>query len=313
VEIGPEILVVPTWALLAFAAGCFQTARNGVARSLAGRISPALNSWSRFAFNLPWSAALGIGLTLQHGTAVLSRRFYAFCVATAVAQLLGNVALVAAFRRANFAESIVLHKLEVAFAAIIGATLFAEVPTLAGALGVAVCTAGTLLINLGRERGPAGWRRAFHLDAGAVLAITCGLLLVLASFTLKWANHEVALANPRLGTGRFEAAAYTLFHTTWIEVVLLTAWLAAVQRTQFRYVPAYWRRMAAIGFTGFCGSLCWFWAYSLTLVAYVKAVGQIEAVLAVVLALAVWREREVWRQLPGIACILAGIGLVLLG
>ena len=46
---------------------------------------------------------------------------------------------------------------------------------------------------------------------------------------------------------------------------------------------------------------------------YLKAVGQVESVLAVVLGLVVWREREVWRQLPGVALVLAGIGLVLLG
>ena len=71
--------------------------------------------------------------------------------------------------------------------------------------------------------------------------------------------------------------------------------------------------MALIGATGFGGSLCWFWSYSLTLVAYAKAVGQIEAILAVILALVVWREREMLRQLPGVALVTAGIALVLLG
>jgi drug/metabolite transporter (DMT)-like permease len=71
--------------------------------------------------------------------------------------------------------------------------------------------------------------------------------------------------------------------------------------------------MLAIGATGFAGSLCWFWAYSLTLVAYVKAVGQIEAVLAVGLALFVWREPDVRQQLPGVLLIMLGIGAVLIG
>jgi uncharacterized membrane protein len=48
-------------------------------------------------------------------------------------------------------------------------------------------------------------------------------------------------------------------------------------------------------------------------VAYVKAVGQIEAVLAIGLALFVWHEREVVRQLPGVTLVMAGIALVLLG
>ena len=52
--------------------------------------------------------------------------------------------------------------------------------------------------------------------------------------------------------------------------------------------------------------------YSLTPVAYVKAVGQIEIVLAALLAVVVWREREVWRQLPGLLLLAAGVLLILL-
>jgi drug/metabolite transporter (DMT)-like permease len=301
------------WAALAFAAGSFQTARNALARSLVGRITPALNSWSRFTFNLPFSALLVAVLVLGRGWPEDPPIFYFYCLATAVSQLLGNVALVAAFSRANFAQSIVLHKLEVVFTALVGVAFFGEHPTLAGWCGVIVCGAGILVMNLRREEGPRGLRRAFHLDAGALLALACAVLLVLASFMLKEATAAFALANPRVGEGRFEAAAHTLFHTTWIEVVILSAWLLAFRRREFRRVPAHWRRMALIGATGFAGSLCWFWAYSIALVAYVKAVGQIEALLAVVLAILVWREREVWRQLPGVALVVAGIALVLLG
>ena len=300
------------WVELSLAAGLFQTVRNSISRSLASQISPALNSWSRFAFNLPFSLALVAVLVGRGGLPALPPAFFGFAAATAVTQLLGNLALVAAFRRANFAQSILLHKLEIAFTAVIGVVLFDENPDLAGWLGIATCTIGVLAMNLGRASGPRGWRRAFHLDAGALLALACGVLLVFASFMLKAGVAEFVEANPRVGTGRFEAAAHTLFHTTWIEVVILTLAIGWRQPQEFRLVGRHLRRMALIGFAGFCGSVCWFWAYAIALVAYVKAVGQIEAVLAVVIALAVWREREVWRQLPGLLLVMAGIGVILL-
>jgi len=301
------------WVELSLAAGCLQTARNATARSLTGRASPALISWSRFAFNLPFATLLVAGLLWQRGPVALPPSFLVYCLATGVFQLLGNVALVSAFRHASFAESIVLHKLEVVFTAVIGAFFFAEHPTRAGWLGILICGAGVLLMNLGRGRGPAGWRRAFHLDLGALLSLSCGVLLVLASFALKEASELFALANPRVGEGRFEAAAHTLFHTTWMEVVILTLFLAVRGRGELALVPRLWRPMLAIGASGFAGSLCWFWAYSIALVAYVKAVGQVEAVLAVGLALFVWREPGVWRQIPGVALVIGGIALVLLG
>jgi len=304
---------VELWVWLAVAAAGLQTTRNALARSIAPNISPALNSWSRFAFNLPFSTTLAGTLIVLHGPPRLPLAFFGFCAATALAQLLGNVALVTAFRRGRFGESIVLHKLEVVFTAAIGVWLFGEDPSPAGWLGVALCALGVLGMNLAREGGPAGWRRAFHLDAAAALSLACALLLVAASFMLKEANALFVASNPERPGGFFGAAAQTLFHTTWIEVALLSLWIAGREPGSFRKVPEHWKRMWAIGATGFLGSLGWFWAYSLTLVAYVKAVGQIEAVLAVALALHLWKEKTLLRQLPGVALVVIGIGLVLLG
>ena len=301
------------WILLALAATCLQTVRNAVTRSLSGKIPPALNSWSRFAFNLPFSASLALLLTVQNGTPTLPPLFYVYCAGTAVAQLLANVALVKAFECSNFAQSIVFHKLEVVFTAFIGVLLFSEVPTSLGWLGIVVCSLGALLINLGRESGPEGWRRAFHLDMGAVFSLACALGLVFAGFFLKEGNTQFVLANPRVGAGRFEAAAHTLFHTTWMEVAILSASLLLSQPQAFRAVPLLWRRMLVLGFAAFSGSVGWFWAYSLTLVAYVKAVGTLESIFAVVLAIQVWHELEVWRQLPGVVLVLLGVALVVLG
>lgn len=301
------------WVLLAIIAGCVQTVRNALSRSLTGKISPTLNSWARFSFNLPFSTSLVLVLLFLHGTPTLTWQFYFYCTGTAIAQLLANVALIKAFERANFAQSIVLHKLEVVFTAIIGMLFFAEAPSPIGWIGVIVCTIGMLLINLGRERGPEGWRRAIHFDVGALFALACAMGLVMAGFFLKTGVGHFVLANPRVGTGRFEAAVHTLFHTTWIEVVMLSVALAFRQPREFRLVPKHWRHMLPLGASAFAGSVCWFWAYSLTLVAYVKAVGQIEVVFAIVLAIRVWREKEIWQQLPGVALVMVGIALVVLG
>ncbi len=305
--------MIPLWVLLSLAAGSLQASRNALARSLTGQASPALISWARFAFNLPFSAALAGVLTLRADSVVITGPFLLACLATALSQLLGNVALVAAFRRTSFAASIVLHKLEVAMAAIVGLMLFAERPSALGWGGIVLCAAGMLVMNLGRDETGSRLRRMLRLDTGSLLSLLCGLLLVAASFALKEANELFAAANPRIGTDRFEAAAQTLFHTTWMEVAILSVWLLARERGELARVRVLWSRMLAIGATGFAGSLCWFWAYSLTLVAYVKAVGQIEAVIAVLLALFVFRERGVVKQLPGVAVVLVGIVLVLLG
>ena len=274
------------------------------------RYPPELNSWSRFAFNLPFSTLLVVVLVSRAEIPSVSAPYFGLCLATGLTQLLGNVCLIAAFRYTNFAQAIVLHKLEIVFTALVGALLFAELPTLSGWLGILICAAGVMLIQLARVSQA---KRIWHVDVGAVLAITAGLMLVLASFALKEANAVLVALNPRVGADRFEVAAHTLFHVTWMEVAILTTWLRLRRPGELSRVGHHWRRMSVIGFTGFLGSLGWFWAYSLTLVAYVKAVGQVEALAAVLFSLVIWKEREVLRQLPGMALVVVGILFVLLG
>ena len=301
------------WGGLATAAATFQLVRNAMARQLAGRVSTALTSWSRFAWNLPFSGAVVALFIALYGAPRLSPVFFAWCAATAAAQLLANLALIEAFRRSSFSQSIALHKLEVVAGALIGVLLFAEFPSALGWVGVFVSTLGVFAIQWRRSDASSDRLGAFRLESGALLALLCAVLLAFAGFVLKEAVIEFARLNPRVGSGRLEAAAHTVFHTTWIEVVVLSAAIALRDPSEFRAVRREWRWMAGIGLASFSGSLCWFWAYSLALVAYVRAVGQFEAVLSVLVSLYLFREVETRAQIPGIAIVSIGICLVLLG
>ena len=302
-----------TWVEISIAAGVFLTLRNALARTLSGRVSPVLISWARFAFNLPFSGPAVLMLMAASGLPQLSFAFYGYCFLTGVTQILANIALVSAFQHTNFAQAIVLHKLEVLFTALCGVVFFAEHPSALGWVGISASSLGVMLMNLGKAGGPAGWRRALHFDWGALLAVGCAVFLVFASFLLKEATTEFAVLNPHFGTSRFEAAVHAVFHTTWMEVVLLTAYLWWLKREELPNITTHWRRMSLIGAASFGGSICAFWSYSLTLVVYAKAVAQIEAVVAIGLALVLWGEQEVWRQLPGMVLVVSGIALILLG
>lgn len=301
---------IELWVVLAALGALAQTTRNATAQSVSSLISPTLNSWSRFAFCLPYAAIACAIVACNSGWPALSLDFFAYCGITAVAQLLGNVALVRAFREGSFGESIVFHKLEVVLTAVAGAVFFSESPSAIGAFGILVCAAGVIAINLARGEGDATIRRAFQFGVAGRFSLICAVLLVFASFALKLANESVRAANPEASF--FEGAVQTLFHTTWIEVLLLSIWIGWREPKSFLAVRSHWRRMLVIGSAGFTASLCWFWAFSITIVAYAKAVGQIEALLAVALGLRVMGERTLLRQLPGIALTVVGITLVLL-
>ena len=98
-----------------------------------------------------------------------------------------------------------------------------------------------------------------------------------------------------------------------MQVALATPAVAWMRPGELRRTATLWRTMLGIGITGFVGSLCWFWAFGLTLVAYVRAVGQLEAPISIVIS-AVWsHEKGLARQLPAIATIVGGVVLILVG
>ncbi|MGB5759892.1 MAG: EamA family transporter [Acidimicrobiales bacterium] len=311
------------WVLISLAAGTLQTARNGLARSLSGVLPASLLSWSRFAFNLPFSLTLLaiVYLVGPHGPPTLSLRFFVLGLIGGIGQILGNVALINAFKLGTFAQAIVVHKTEVALAAVTGFLFFSEVPPVLGWIGILISAVGVAMIGYASARAKQLDRRVASDDRpaegllvankGTGLALASAGLLVVAGFGIQRATLELANRNPTID-GRFGLAATTLFHVTWMEVVVLTVWLAARERAALAEVPNHLPRLAAIGFTSFGGSLGWFWAFSLSLVAYVKAVGQIESVLSVLLAIYLWKEQRTRDQLPGIALTIVGIFLIVL-
>jgi len=318
------------WVVLAISAATLQAARNAFSRRLVGEVSPALTAWSRFAFNLPFSAALAAALVVAHGAPTLSGPFFGWALAGAATQLVANLALVAAFQVASFSQSVALHKLEVVFGAFTGLAFFGEVPSALGWAGIVVSSAGVLLMNLARNLDPARdpmdsarlrlaarARRAlagmFVVDRGSLYAITCGALFAFTAFFFKEAIGILGAANPRMAGGRFEPAVHTVFHVAWMQVALATPAVAWMRPGELRRTVSLWPTMLGIGTTGFLGSLCWFWAFSLALVAYVRAVGQLEAPISIALAVLLFRERGVARQLPAVAAIVGGVVLVLIG
>ncbi len=303
--------------MISLAAGTLQTARNGLARSLSGVLPASLLSWSRFAFNLPFATALVAGLYLlgTDGAPVLSPRFFVLCLIGGIGQILGNVVLITAFKLGTFAQAIVIHKTEVGLAAITGFLFFSQVPSILGWLGIVVSAVGVALIGYASAAGRDGARLVgedlLAANRGTGLALLSAALLVVAGFGIQQATAELVDRNGDVD-GTFGLAATTLFHVTWLEVVILTAWLLAKERAALGRVPRHLPRLAGIGFTSFAGSLGWFWAFSLSFVAFVKAVGQVESVLSVLLAIYLWKEQKTRDQLPGIALTIVGIFMIVL-
>lgn len=299
------------WIGLALGAGALQVLRNALARQIGRDVPHDVNAWARFTFNLPFTGTLLCLLTLACGWPVLDARFWSWTLSCALTQTTAHLCFVAALRHMPFQRTVVLHKTEVAMAPVLGVLLFGEFPSASGWVGIGMCALGAVALNAARPG--AALHEVLRFERGAWLALGSGLSVALASFSLKEACESFRAANPSGEHLHLQAAVHALVHAAWLQSAGLTAWLLCGRRDALSVLRGRWRECWRFGAASAACSLCWFWAYSLALVAYVKALGQVELVVAACYSHFVLREGGILRQLPAILLVLGGILLVLLG
>jgi len=120
-----------------------------------------------------------------------------------------------------------------------------------------------------------------------------GFLFSISAICYRGASLQVGFEQ------RFLSAGVTLAAVTSLQLIGILHWLDWRDPSQ---IGAVWnaRRVAGwIGLLSMAGSFCWFWAFTLQNVAYVKAVGQVELILSMALTLFFFKEKITPREWIG--------------
>src|SRR5690606_59681 len=96
-----------------------------------------------------------------------------------------------------------------------------------------------------------------------------------------------------------------------IQTGLLGIWLALRDRAAFVGALREWRVSMLAGFLGAFASAGWFIAFSLTAAATVRTLALVELPLAGLLSGRLTGRRMAWRELAGLAVVLAGLAILL--
>ena len=106
-------------------------------------------------------------------------------------------------------------------------------------------------------------------------------------------------------------ALTTLAFVTAFQTLAMAAWMAWRERGEIGRVFAAWRVGALVGVSSMVGSICWFTAFALQTVAYVKALGQVELVFSFLVSALIFKEKTTMREYQGVAVLcLAVIALI---
>jgi len=295
------------WIPLTIAAAFLQNLRTVLQKYLRPRLSINGATFTRYAFGSPLVVFYALAL---HGWGGLAwprphLAFASWVVLGSATQVMATACLIHIFSFRNFAVGVAYSKTEVIQAAIFGFVFLGEGVTPWGATAVALGTIGVMLISLTSGGGVLAALLLGWTERPALIGLASGALFAVAAVAFR------AAALSLRDSGFVMAAAYTLLWANLLQTAVMAAYLYLREREQLGNVLRAWRVSALAGAVGVAGSLLWFMAMTIQLVAYVRTLGLIELVFTFLFARFFFKERPRGSELVGIALLLLGIAMTL--
>lgn len=291
-----------TWIYFTLLAATMQAVRTAGQKELGGKLNTMAASGVRYIFALPFGYLYLYGVTEYTGLALpkLNNHFIFYALIACLAQIIGTACLVAAFKYRNFAVSSSLSKTEAIQIAVIGAILFSSPLSWLGWLSVIISAIGVFFLS--KVRFKLGDILA---NPGALYGLASGLGLAFATLLIR----EASLA---LSTNLFLSAAMTLVFMITVQSVFSIVYLWFEDKNQFTLMVKHWRLALFVGVTSVLGSIGWFTGASLQLAAYVKALGQVEFFITLLLTYRFFKEKITLSEYIGMALIIISVLILLL-
>jgi drug/metabolite transporter (DMT)-like permease len=218
-----------------------------------------------------------------------------------LAQIFGTAALLAAMHARSFSVATAFNKTEPVQVAVFGLVVLGDRLSLGGTLGVAIATAGVVLVAI-----RAGERWDARSVRPALLGIASGSFFSIA--TIGFRGGILALGDGPY----FLRASTTLVWSLGVQSLLLGTWMLLFARPALLRSLALWRQSLFAGFMGAFASQFWFIGISLTAAANVRTLGLVEVLFAQAVSRRVFAQSSSLREMTGMSMIIAGVVLLLL-
>ena len=297
------------WVPITIAAAFMQNLRSALQKHLKGSLSTYGATFCRFVYAAPlaivYAALLGEGYGFEWPAPNL--RFALFAMLGGVAQITATALLVHLFSLRNFAVGTTYSKTETVQTAIFALVILGEPVSSTAAAAIAISLVGVMSISVAKSHLTLrnlllGWT-----GRAAFIGLLSGTFFGLSAVAYRAASLSLG------GEGFLMQAAFTLACVVVFQTVLMAAWIRVREPGELTRVFRRWRTASLVGVAGMVGSAGWFTAMTLENAAYVRALGQVELVFTFIASYFFFRERSTGLELAGIALIVAGIVILLLG
>ncbi len=296
------------WIPITLFAVVMQTVHTAGQKHLTVHLDPIAVTLVRFLFGLPFAAVYLMCVAAWSDASLppLNPIFVAYTTLGGVAQIIATVLLIYLFSLRNFAVGTTYARTEAFLTAFIGALFFAEWISFQGWVAIVISVAGVVVLTIARSHVANGsilgrlWNRA------AAIGLASGLCFALASLSIRKASLSFGIDDFLLSAGM------TLVLMIILQTFIMVVYVAARSPAQFAIMARQWQVSLFVGLTSALGSIGWFTAMTVERAAYVKALGQVGFLFALVISTLFFRERTTGIELMGMALVASGVVILLL-
>lgn len=300
--------MVELWIPMTIVAAFFQNLRSAVQKHLKEHLSTAGAAYVRFFYAWPFALLYVWGLTYFGGFELIqfNIRFLIFCFLGSITQITFTFLLVWLFSFRNFAAGIIYSKTETVQVAVLGLLILGDPLSIGTVLAIAVSLIGVLALSMAGNRLTYQNLVASLHEKPTLIGLTCGAALGASVVFFRGAALSLG------GEGFLMQAGTSLAVSLVMQTVMMGTYLILKEPGQLRLVLVHWRPALLVGIAAALASIFWRSAYTLQSAAYVRALGQIELVFAVLVSTLIFREKIKTMELMGIVFIVSGILILIL-
>lgn len=296
------------WIPITLFAVIMQTVRTAGQKHLTAHLDALAVTLVRFLFGLPFAAIYLAAVAHWGGTSLPAPNatFVGFIVLGGVAQIIATVLLIYLFSLRNFAVGTTYARTEAFLTAFIGALFFGEWVSLQGWIAIVVSVAGVVVLTVARTHIDNASLLGRLWNPAALIGLGSGLGFALASLSIRKASLSFGIDDFLLSAG------VTLVAMVLLQTAIMIVYVAIKSPGQLVIIARQWRVSLFVGVTSALGSIGWFTAMTVERASYVKALGQIEFVFALLISTLFFRERTTGLELLGMTLIAVGVVVLLL-
>ncbi len=290
---------MPHYYFLVVIAFVLQIFRHYEQKKLIDHFNKSTITLMRFLLPLPFAV---VYLTIFHH--LLDLKFLLLSAVVSVLQISGGILLLKSLSKQNFANSMALVHTELLFAVLLGICFFEQNITWLMFFTIVVIVLAIFLIgnfNISKSQKIINKASIFALSSAFIFAMNAFLLKETSSYFIK-INTNINHTNSAV-TLFF---ATHLFHNIFLITYKITQKNLFIEMKKiFKYESGF--SFIKIGSISSLTTALWYYTYTVGDIMMVKAISQLEVLLAVVISHYFLKEKFSYKEIIGILLLLIGL------